>query len=74
MEFCRMYMVIKNEVNVMLFRPSAPRILDQDSRLDKHVGAFDTDSAKCDSHFNNKHSTPPPPHPFPRSMLCVAMC
>jgi hypothetical protein len=36
MKFCikwaSMYIVIRNEVKVMLFRPSAPRIFDQDCR------------------------------------------
>ena len=71
MKFCikwaSMCMVIRNEVKVMLFRLSAPRIFDQDSILVNNVGALDTDCAKFDSHINNKHSNPP----FPRSMLCV---
>jgi hypothetical protein len=38
MKFCikwaSMYMVVRNEVKVMLFRLSAPRIFDQDCSLD----------------------------------------
>jgi hypothetical protein len=58
MKFCikraSIYMVIRNEVKVMLFRLS----------MVKNVGELDTDCAKFDSHINNKHSNPPPLPPF----------
>jgi hypothetical protein len=74
MKFCikwtSMYMVIRNEVKVMLFRLSAPRIFDQDWILVNNVGALDTDCAKFDSHINNKHSNPPFP---PFNVVCSVL-
>ena len=62
MKFCikwaSIYMVIRNEVKVMLFRLSAPRIFDQDSILVKNVGAHDTDCAKFDSTSRTSIATP----------------
>jgi hypothetical protein len=43
---------------------------DQDSILVKNIGTLDTDSAKFDSHFNNKHSNPPFP---PFNVVCSVL-
>jgi hypothetical protein len=38
--------------------------------LVKNIGALDTDCAKFDSHFNNKHSNPPFP---PFNVVCCVL-